>query len=163
MDAYFFNRWEAIAPWIFPQGADARHWMAFANAVSRAAKYENAVIDGVRNDAMTTLAYKPGTEAVCAFPDKQFLPETSNVPLIQQATYDYKGVRYVAVFNLDDRKGAAITLKTAGLAAGDYTVVGEDDQPLFDGKTFSAETLAKDGVELSLPISACRVFTLKQQ
>lgn len=160
MDCYFFNQWEAICPWIFPQGADARHWAAFGRAVTRAAKYEDAVFDGARNDAATTLAYKPGFEAKCAWPDKTFLPNVKDVPLIQQTTYDHKGVRYIAVFNLNENRHAEFTLRTKGLS-GSSRVFDENGNALFGGKSFTGAELAERGVDLSVDVSRCAVFELR--
>jgi len=67
----------------------------------------------------------------------------------------------VAVFNLDDRKGAAFTLKTTGLADGDYTVIREDGVKPLGDKTISADELAT-GIGLSVPVSATRVFEIRK-
>lgn len=161
-DSYFFNRWEAIAPWVFPQGADARHWRAYANSTTRAAKYESAVWDGVRADASTDVVPKPGFEAYITSLDKSYFAAYPKVSLMQQTTYDYAGARYVACFNFNDESHAEFTLRTRGLPPGSYIVVGEDGKALFGGRKFGADELASKGVELALPVSACRVFTFRK-
>ena len=159
--AYFFNRWEAVAPWVFPFGSDARYWSAYGRAVTRAARYESAVWNGERRDEATSLSYI-GAPAKCAWPDKMFMPDTKDVPLLQQTTYDYNGSRYVACFNFNDESGAEFTLRTLGLKPGDYAVADEDGQMLFGGRAFGADELATVGVDLALPASQCRVFTFRE-
>ena len=158
-DSYFFNRWEAIAPWIFPQGADARHWRAYANSVNRAAKYEDAVWDGERNDAATTLTAKPGFDIRCGVLDNFSFPGMTNVSLLQQTTYDHRGVRIVAVFNFDDECHSEFTLRTKGLS-GDWLLVREDGVMPYGPRRFSAAELAGKGVGLSVSASRCTVFEL---
>ena len=160
MDAFFFNRFEAVVPWIFPYGADARYWQAFGRAAARMAHYEDAVYEGVRNDAVTLLTSKKGFEAVCSYPDRQPLPNVKDVPLLQQATYDRQGVRIVACLNFDDQRHAEFTLRTKGLS-GRYRVVREDGVILFGGRTFTGEELATTGVELTLNASTTRVFEFR--
>ena len=158
--AYFFNRWEAVAPWVFPFGADARHWSAYGRAVTRAARYERAVWDGERRDAATSLAYV-GKPAILAWPDKMFMPDKKDVPLIQQTTYDLGGARYVALFNFDDVSPAEFTLRTTGLS-GLFDAVMEDGAKVPGGNAVSGESLAADGLRLSLPAASCRVVEIKQ-
>ena len=158
--AYFFNRWEAVAPWVFPFGADARHWAAYGRAVTRAARYERAVWDGERRDSATSLTYV-GKPAMRAWPDKMFMPDKKNVPLIQQTTYDLGGARYVALFNFDDVSPAEFTLRTVGLS-GSFDAVMEDGAPVPGGKAVSGKSLAADGLRLSLPAASCRVVEIKQ-
>jgi len=130
MTASLFQGWQACIPWMFPHGCDARHWGAFCRAATTIAKYEDVVMDGVRNDAATKVTPKPGFERTLFKPDGTFMPDVRDVPLLQQATYDYKGVRYVAVFNYDDESHCEFTVETAG-----------------------------ERRELSVPVSSCRVFT----
>ena len=156
--AYFFNRWEAVAPWVFPFGADARHWAAYGRAVTRAARYERAVRDGNRRDSATDLEYV-GRPAKCAWPDKTFLPGAKDVPLVQQTTYDLGGERYVALFNFDDTAPAEFTLRTKGLA-GSFFALMEDGTPVSGGKAVSGDALAKVGLRLSLPPVTCRVLEI---
>ena len=160
-DAFFFNRWEAICPWVFPQGADARHAQAYARSITRAAKYEEPVWDGVRNDAATTLTYKPGFEVFADCFDKVHFPDMRNTPYIQQTTYDHKGARYVACFNFYDERHAEFTLRTKGLE-GSYRVFDEGGNALFGGKSFTGAELAETGVELSVDVSRCAVFELRR-
>ena len=160
MSAYFFNRWEAVAPWIYPFGSDARHWAAHGRAVTRAARYERAVWDGERRDSATSLTYV-GKPAIRAWPDKMFMPDKKDVPLVQQTTYDLGGARYVALFNFDDVSPAEFTLRTTGLR-GQFDAVMEDGTPAPGWKSVSGESLATDGLRQSLPASSCRVVEIKQ-
>ena len=162
-DSCFFNRWEAIAPWVFPYGADARHWRAYAKSVTRAAKFEAAVWDGKRADAATDIVARPGFEEFYTSLDKAYFADCGKVPLLQQTTYDHAGSRYVACFNFDDERHAEFTLRTRGLPPGSYRVLDEDGRALFGGRSFDAEALASKGVELALPASLCRVFTFARK
>ena len=161
MEAAFFQGWQACIPWIFPYGCDARHFGAFCRAATMAAKYEDVVFDGVRNDAATAVRPKPGFARTCFKPDGTFMPEVRDVPLLQQITYDHKGVRSVAVFNYDDESHCEFTLRTKGLS-GSSRVFDENGNALFGGKSFTGAELAETGVELSVDVSRCAVFEFRR-
>ncbi len=124
MDSYFFNRWQATWLRNFPSGCDARYWRAFAEATSRAGRYERYVQDGKRTDALVALV----PVAEYAAPCRQvtaFLPSCTNVSPLQVASYDLNGGRVVAVFNFWEKGSAFFTMKAKGLKAGDYTVLAD--------------------------------------
>lgn len=163
MDAALFNRLEACVPWVMPEGCDARLWAGFTRHVNRAARYEDAVRDGVcRNDA-TVLVPAEGFARRCPKPIANYMPlfkQYMDYPTLQQTTYDHGGVRYVAVMNFDESSHVEFTLKTAGLAPGRYAVVREDGAGPSAGKTYTARELSA-GIRLSVPVSATRVFEIR--
>lgn len=125
LDSFFFNRWECSVVYFFPEGYDARYWRAFAEATTRAARFEPFVLDGVRMDGMTEL----DVAREYAVPSRYvstYLPNARNMPLLQQATYGNGDSRIVAAFNFWERGEAFFTLRAKGLAAGKYEVVDED-------------------------------------
>ena len=163
MDAGFFNRLEACVPWVMPEGCDSRLWAGFARHVRRAARYEQAVWDGVRKDDATELAPRPGYEQLCPKPIANYLSgfkQYYNYPTLRQTTYDLGGTRYVAVMNFNDERHVEFTLRTRGLAPGRYSVVREDGARPFGGRLLTADELAS-GVELSVPVSSTRVFEIR--
>ncbi|MBO5940100.1 MAG: hypothetical protein J6R18_02745, partial [Kiritimatiellae bacterium] len=94
MDSFFFNRWEATEIYSFPGGYDARYWKAFADATSRAARCEDAVLDGVRSDARTFAVPVPEYAANCR-EATGFLPQVKDISPLQAPAYDWKGGRVV--------------------------------------------------------------------
>jgi len=161
MDAYFLNRWESTSVYFFPKGYDARWWQAFANHVTRAARYERYVWDGRRTDASTTLK----TNAEFARPASYVcgrLPQFRQVPMLQQATYELNGRRMVAVVNHWDAAEAFFRLSAQGLPDGEYLVVDETGtlwRPDVDRVAWSSEKLAS-GVVLMVPAMRTRVFEI---
>lgn len=160
-DAYFFNRFAGCCPWVFPIGADARYWRAFANASVRAARYEDAVFGGVPADDRvrieTVPEYAAPVERIMRYVEKW-----RKVPQILSTAYDHEGVRIVAVFNCWQLGEAFFTLRAEGLPAGDYRIVS-DDGVLWSRErgdpAYSAEELAK-GVFLSVGSCRTRVFEI---
>ncbi len=148
LDAFFFNRWESSIVYAFPKGYDARYWQAFAEATTRAARYEDIVWDGERCDERVTLErdasapYPPNAKAVYA----QYLPTARNVPLLQHVAYKKDGRLIVAVFNFADRDPAVFRMRFN--AQCDMTL---------DGRRVSAADL-RVGVPLTVPAARCRVF-----
>jgi len=124
MDSFFFNRWEGTAVYSFPSGYDARYWKVFAEATSRAARCEDAVLDGVRADSRTFAEPVPEYAANCR-EATGFLPQITNVPLLQTPSYDHRGGRVVGVLNFWEKGEAFFTLRLEGLADGSYTVMSE--------------------------------------
>lgn len=154
LDAFFFNRWEASVVYYFPQGYDARYWRAFADATTRAARFENYVWDGVRADERTTVTATPETECRLkrAYP---YLPASVGASALQQATYDLNGNRIVAVMNFREKTDMRFVLKTQGLS-GSYRVRANGHDT---GRMKNAEELAK-GIRLVAPASRTTVFEL---
>ena len=160
-DAYFFNGFAGCCPWVFPVGADARWWRAFANAAARAAKYEDAVADGAAADKDVALETVPEYAKPVA-QLMRYLHNWKKVPQVFTTSYDFRGLRIVAVFNCWRRGEAFFTLKQTGLAEGEYAVVSEDGVLWADSRakaTWTAEELAK-GVFLSVGCCRTRVFEI---
>lgn len=159
LDAFFFNRWEASVIYFFPEGYDARYWRAFADATTRAAKFEDFVLDGERVDGKTALESVPEF-AVPSRYVTTYIPRYRNVPLLQQATYEKDGARITAIFNFWERGEAFFTLKASGLRPGRYEIVDEDGVLYPSGswrRTWSAEDLAR-GALLTVGAARTRVF-----
>ena len=161
LDAYFFNRIDACCPWTFPSGADARYWRAFANATSRAARYEDVVFKG--RDVRETVSIHP----IAEFPapvDSVMpnMPWIRQVPMLLDNAYEREGIRIVAVFNFWQRGEAFFRLKCAGLS-GRYEIVS-DDGVLWartrEDADYGAEELAA-GVDLLVGAARCRVFEIR--
>ena len=162
MDCYFFNGFQGTQAYFFPEGLDARFAAAYARSAARAAKFENAVWDGVRVDAFVTL--EPVAEyAVPVTRASDYIPAYVNVPMLQLAAYDKGGVRTVAVFNFWEKGEAFFTLKASGLAAGDYALV--DEKGVLYAKDgaragWTAQDLAA-GVALQVGAARTRVFEIR--
>lgn len=124
MDSFFFNRWEGTEVYSFPSGYDARYWKSFAAATSRAGRCEDAVLDGVRADDRTFAVPVPEYAANCR-EATGFLPQITDVSMLQAPAYDWKGGRTVGLMNFWEKGEAFLTLKLQGLQPGSYTVISE--------------------------------------
>ena len=163
-DAFFFNGWHAAIAYTFPKGFDARWWRAFAEATARAAKYEDAVFDGVRVDEKVHLFPDVGYPAAAENVSSKYLAWTKKVPYLQCAAYDFRGGRICAVMNFAHDAVAHFTLKAEGLQQGRYEVVSEDGAVWPKSKfarTFSAVELAGSGVRLAVPALRTTVFEIR--
>jgi len=161
MDAFTFNRWDANAPGFFPMGYDARYWHAFADATTRAARYENFILDGRRVDGQTELVPVAEYARPCGYVST-YLPKVKDVPMLQQASYELDGVRIVAVFNFWEKGEAFFTMKSRGLACDSYEIVDEcgvRHAKDAGSPAYSAAELA-EGVRLAVGACRTRVFTL---
>lgn len=163
IDSFFFNRWEASVVYYLPRGSmDARYWRALADASTRAAKYEDDVIDG--RDVSASVTVKPVAEY--AVPCKRvsgYLPgPTKDKSPLQRIAYARGDRRIVAVFNFWEKGEAFFDLAVKGLT-GDFSLVDEAGvvwAPA-DGKTvWTAEELAA-GVRLEVGALRTRVFEIR--
>ena len=162
LDSFFFNGWDSAVVYAFPKGSDARWWRAFAEATARAAKYEDAVLDGVRVDAKVSLTPEPGYPAPARDVDKKFRIKTAQeASYLQCAAYDHGGRRICAVINYAYTATARFTLKAEGLPPGRYEVVSEDGVVCAGGGAFTERELAECGVKLVVPALRTRVFELR--
>lgn len=161
-DAAFFNRLEACAPWMFPVGADARYWRAFARATARAAKYEDIVLDGTDVTDRVELTAAREYAAPVKFALRN-MPWAKDVPQLLVNAYEKDGVRIVAVFNCWQKGEAFVSLVCEGLADGAYEIVS-DDGVLWaksrEATTYDALEL-EGGVSLSVGAARCRVFEIR--
>ena len=162
MDSYFFNGFQGTQAYFFPEGLDARYAAAYARSAARAAKYENAVWDGVRHDASVTLT--PVKEyALPSTRVSDYIPAYRDVPMIQSAVYDLNGVKTVAVLNFWEGGAAFFDLKASGLVAGGYVLV--DEKGVLYAKdrnrtSWTAEEFAA-GVRLQVGAARTRVFEIR--
>lgn len=125
LDSYFFNRWSIVTAYFMPNGYDARWWKAYANAVTRAAKYEDYVLDGKRVDEQVSAICVPEYATPCKMVTA-YLPAMTNVTPLVTAAFDWRDARIVAALNFWDRGDAYLTLRCHGLKTGEYVVVDED-------------------------------------
>lgn len=163
-DSFFFNGWEASIAYTFPKGFDARWWRAFAESTTRAAKYEDAVFDGVRVDGSVRLEPDSDFPAPAEKVLGQYLSWTKNVPYLQCAAYDHAGRRVCAVINFAHTAQVRFTLRAQGLKAGRYEVVDENGERWSrsdSGATFTAAELSSGGVRLALAPMRTKVFEIR--
>ena len=150
-DAFFFNRWDNTLVYLFPSGSDARYLKAFADATTRAARCEEYVWDGERCDAKLSVGivpeFAPRRKLV-----SDYVPSSTNQPLLQYAAYDLKGVRLFAALNFCDYAPAFFTLKAQDLK-GEYRVVDEDGALWYEGSL-------EKGVFLMVGAARTKVFYL---
>ena len=164
LDSYFFNGWDSAVVYYFPRGYDARYWRAFAEATTRAARFEDDVLNGQRADGQTTVEPLPGVYAQPCRMISGYLPDCRNVSPLQCVTYDHDDARIVAVFNFWQKGEAFFTLKTRGLATGSYVVEREDGclcAPDSATTGVSARTLETTGIRLSVGAARTRVFRIR--
>ena len=162
LDSYFLNGWGGSLVY-FMRGLDVRWWRAFANATTRAAYYEEYVLDGSRRDDATMLR----TVAEYAAPCHQvsaYMPKQRNISPLQHATYDFNGGRIVATVNFWEKGTAFFRLATKGLATGAYTVVS-DRETLWtkDGGGFewTAEELENGIIFAGVGAARTKVFEIR--
>lgn len=163
IDSFFFHRWEAAVVYFMPRGGlDARYWRAFAQATTRAAKYEDIVFDG--RPVTETVEVSPVVEYAASC-DKvtDYLPEkTKDQPLLQRVAYAKDGVTAVAVFNFWEKGEAFFDLRIAGLS-GSFRIVDEDGVVWTkDARhaNWTAAELAR-GIRLEVGAARTRVFEIR--
>ena len=164
LDSYFFNGWDSAVLYYFPRGYDARYWKAFADATTRAARYEDYVLDGTRCDSKSSVTPLDGVYASPVRLLSGYLSDCRNISPLQSVSYDHNGKRMVAVFNFWDKGEAFFNLKAEGLASGRYEVVREDGNvrvPSLKVHHYSAETLSSTGVRLSVGAARTCVFVIR--
>ena len=164
LDSYFFNGWDSAVLYYFPRGYDARYWKAFAAATTRAARYEDYVIDGTRCDSKSCVTPLDGVYASPVRLLSGYLSDCRNISPLQYVSYDCNGKRMVAVFNFWEKGEAFFNLKAEGLAIGRYEIVREDGKMRVPSRTvrsYSAETLASEGVRLSVGAARTCVFVIR--
>lgn len=163
-DAYFFNGFGGCCPWVFPMGADARYWRAFANASRRSAMFEDFVAQGQAADEQVAVEAVPEYAAPVERVMK-YVEKWRKVSHLLTASYDFDGVRIVAVFNCWQKGEAFFTLNATGLASGEYIICSHDGvlwSKSRSSPTFTAEELAH-GVFLSVGACRTRVFEIVQK
>ena len=160
LDSCFFNRWEATMLYFFPLGCDARYWRFFAEATTRAAKYEDYVIDGVETTSRVAAECVPEFAAPASY-GTRYVPKSANASMLQTRAFDLGGRRIVAVINFWEKGEAFFKLKSSGLK-GRFRVIDEDGVAYVkDGScdTWTAEELAR-GVDLAVGAMRTRVFEI---
>jgi hypothetical protein len=162
MDSFFFNRWEACCLYFFPEGYDARYWRTFAASTTRAAKYEDFVLDGERCDGRTKLMpireyARPSTYVTA------FIPRHRDVPLLQRASYRLGEEFAVAVFNFWEKGDAYFRLAVSDLADGKYRVFDENGVQYRPdaGRVFWTAAELAQGVFLRVKAARTCVFEIR--
>ena len=161
-DAYFFNRYDGCAPWVFPIGADGRYWREYAAATGLAAKYEPIVLGG--RDIADRISVKavPEYAAVIHRPSHR-LPEMKDVSHLFAYAYENDLLRIVALFNCWQDGEAFVTLRISGIESGEYEIVSDDGVKWMKDELkspWTAEDLAC-GVFLSVGAARTRVFEIR--
>ena len=161
MDCYLLNGWEGSLVY-YMRGLDVRWWRKFAESTTRAAYYEDYVIDGVRRDESTSLRTVKEYASPC-HQVSAYLLKAKDVSPLQAATYDLKGGRIVGVVNFWEEGAAFFRLSTRGLAAGEYTVVS-DRETLWTkpdgGHIWTAEELER-GFAAGVGAARTKVFEIR--
>ena len=162
MDSYFFNRWSITSVYFMPNGYDARWWRVFAESVTRSARYEGYVLDGVRTDEQVSVETVPEYAVPCPMVTA-YLPNATNVSPLAIAAYDLKDSRIVAALNFWDGGEAFFTLRCRGLKPGSYTILS-DRRTLWvkaDGSDrYTSEELAR-GVFVQVGALRTKVFEIR--
>ena len=164
LDSYFFNRWDAALLYYFPRGYDARYWKAFAESATRAARFEDFVLDGKRCDSLATVEPVSGLYARPVKKLSDYLPDCRDVSLLQSVSYDLRKSRIVSVFNFWQKGEAFFTLKTQGLPDGRYEIVDEDGllrAPSDTRRFWTSQELSSKGVLLAVGAARNRVFEIR--
>jgi len=161
-DSFYFNGWRSVVAYYFPRGYDARYWKSVADATTRAAKYEDWLIDGKRSDDQVETVTVQEFATSCA-KVTHYVPAATNVVALQTAAFDLKGTRIVAALNFWEKGEAFFDLKTQGLR-GEIAVIDEDGI-LYAKDTkhpfWSVEELAARGVRLAVGASRTKVFEFR--
>ena len=163
IDSFFFHRWEAAVVYYLPRGGlDARSWQALANASTRAAKYEDIVLDGSPADDRVSVRMVAEYPAPCDNVT-EYLPEkTMGQSLFQTCAYAKDGITIIAAFNFWERGEAFFDLSVRGLDGpcrliDEYGVVYAKSRKCL---TWTAEELAS-GVRLEVGAARTRVFEVR--
>lgn len=164
LDSYFFNQWNAAVLYYFPRGYDARYWKAFADSTTRAARFENFVLDGERCDSLTAVVPFPGIYAKPVKKLSDYLPACRDVSPLQSVSYELKNSRIVSVFNFWQKGEAYFTLKVRNLSDGRYEIAGEDGifrVPSAARRYWTAQELSSKGAGLSVGAARTHVFEIR--
>ena len=157
---YFFNGWEAATVYYFPKGYDARHWKAFAEATTTAARYEEFVFKGRRVDEKITLTpVQP--YAADTFIVDHLLGRPHKFSMLQHAAYEKGNALAAAVFNFWYHGEAFFNCKVRGLEPGQRYTVKCNGNRFVDaqGRGFTGRELAA-GVMLHAGIARCAVYEI---
>ncbi len=119
IDAFFFNRWEAVSVYHFPRGYDQRWLAAFARSAEKAARYEGYVFGGRRIDG--EFALEP--TAPYAAPNSREGTATRGLdikkPMLQHVAYEKDGRAILAVFNFWEKAPAFFRVRRGGRDLGE--------------------------------------------
>jgi hypothetical protein len=162
LGAYLMNGWEGAKAYFFPDGYDARYLQAYARAATLAARYENFVFDGARNDAAIEIEPVGEYASKCKYVTL-FIPKYRNVSPLQHVAWDLNGARMVGVFNYWRKGEAFFTLKSKDLKPGDYTIVDEDGVLYAQSSSaisYTHEQL-QSGVKLMVGTARMKVFEIR--
>ena len=167
LNSFFFNGYEAATLYIFPRGYDNRYWAAFARAANHAAEFEEYVADGQRIDEQVTLTPQQ-PYSLPAGRVTGYLPELTDVSMLQHVAYRLGDKNIVAVFNFWEKGPAFFRLQLSGLPAREKYQVYADGKLFAPGKTgfftpaanyYTGKQLS-DGIELFVGAVRCVVFSI---
>ena len=157
---YFFNGWEAATVYYFPRGYDARHWKAFAEATTTAARYEEYVFKGRRVDEKITLTpiqpYAVDTVIV-----DHLLGRRHKFSMLQHTAYEKGNTLIAAVFNFWYHGEAFFNFKAEGLLPAQRYTVKCNGNRFTDaqGRNFTGKELFQ-GVKLHAGSVRCAVYEI---
>ena len=157
---YFFNGWEAATVYYFPKGYDARHWKAFAEATTAAARYEEYVFKGKRVDEKITLTPIQPYAADTTIVD-HLLGRPHKFSMLQHTAYKKGDTLIAAVFNFWYHGEAFFNFKVKGLSpARRYTVKCNGNRFAdAQGRGFTGKEL-EAGVRLHAGSVRCAVYEI---
>ena len=157
---YFFNGWEAATVYYFPKGYDARHWKAFAEATTTAARYEEFVFKGRRVDEKVTLTPVQPYAADTVIVD-HLLGRSHKFSMLQHTAYEKGNALVAAVFNFWYHGEAFFDFKVKGLRPAQRYTVKCNGNRFVDaqGRNFTGKELAA-GVKLHAGLARCAVYEI---
>ncbi|NMA21359.1 MAG: hypothetical protein GX927_12345, partial [Lentisphaerae bacterium] len=165
LNSFFFNGFEAATLYIFPRGYDNRYWAAFARAAERAAAFEDYVFEGRSIDEQVRLTPLP-PYALNASKVTSYLPELTDVPMLQHVAYERDGKIIVPVFNFWEKGSAFFIMQVAGLPEKARYQLSCGEQLFAPGcsffrtkKYYTGSELAS-GVELFAGAMRCLVYEI---
>ena len=120
IDSFFFNGWEALLVYHFPQGYDQRWWAALAQCAEKQARYEDVVFDGRRADGDVALELTTPFAAPNSCEGTATRGLDIKKPMIQHVAWEKDGKTVVAVFNFWEKAPAFFRLKLRGKDLGEF-------------------------------------------
>ncbi len=165
LNSFFFNGFEAAALYIFPRGYDNRYWAAFARACELAGTYEDFVFEGRRIDNQVSLTPR-APYAMNASKVTSYLPEITDVPMLQHVAYEKDGKIIVPVFNFWEKGSAFFSMRVTGLPASARYQLSSgghlfgSDSSFFRKKKYLTGTDLAAGVELFAGAMRCLVYEI---
>lgn len=163
MNAFFFNGWEAATLYIFPRGYDNRYWAAYARAAEMAARCENFVVNGKRQDERVTVTPLTPYALPCS-KVTDYLPELRQVPMLQTVAYALDDTLLVPLFNFWEHGETFCRLQVSGLepdahyqvSTADALFIPETGRPFFTGRALA------EGIMVHVGALRCQPYTISR-